>query len=97
MKVFTPQPQLADLWPWMAEVSPAFLYTTAIIDLLGGLGLVLPGLLNIKPALTFWAALGVVVLMVSAIVFHVSRGEAEDIGFNIVFGVFASFVCWGRR
>ena len=97
MKIFTPQSQLADLWPWMAEVSPAFLYTTAIIDLLGGLGLVLPGLLKIRPALTFFAALGVVALMVSAIVFHVSRGEAEGIGFNIVFGVFAGFVCWGRR
>src|SRR5688572_23451017 len=71
-KLFTPIPDLAKLIPWAGEVSPAFLYTIAVIDLLGGLGLVLPALTRIKPGLTVLAALGCALLQVCAIVFHFS-------------------------
>ena len=41
----------------MGQVSPSFLYMTAIVDALGGLGLLLPGLTRIQPRLTVLAAL----------------------------------------
>jgi hypothetical protein len=44
----------------------------------GGLGVLLPSLTRIKAQLTLLAALGCVVLMASAIVFHFSRGEAAN-------------------
>lgn len=36
-KVLTPIPELAAMMPWMGQVSPSFLYATALFDLLGGL------------------------------------------------------------
>lgn len=96
-KLATPVPDLAGKMPWMGQVSPAFLYTTALFDLLGGIGLVLPSLTRIKPGLTVLAALGCVGLMLAAILFHVSRGEAGNTPFNFVLVALCSFVAWGRR
>ncbi len=96
VKLAEPVSTVAAMWPWAGEVSPVFLKFTGLVDLAGGLGLILPALLNIKPKLTPIAAVGVVVLMVCASVFHVVRGEASSIGFNIVFGLIAAFIAWGR-
>ena len=95
-KLVTPIPQLAAKMPWMGQVSPALLYTTAIADLLGGLGVLLPSVTRIKPGLSVLAAWGCVVLMAAAIVFHVSRGEANKTPFNILLAVLALVVAWGR-
>jgi hypothetical protein len=95
-KLATPIPELAAKMPWMGEVQPGFLHTTALFDLLGGLGVVLPSLTRIKPGLTVLAALGCVALMLSAIVFHFSRGEAANTPFNF-FLALSLFVAWGRH
>jgi hypothetical protein len=95
-KVVTPIPELASKMPWMGQVSPAFLYVTAAFDLLGGLGVLLPSVTRVKPRLTVMAALGCVALMVCAIVFHVSRGEAANTPFNFVLVALSLFVAWGR-
>jgi len=96
-KLTTPVSELAAKMPWMGEVSPTFLYVTAVFDLLGGLGVLLPSLTRIKPGLTVLAAIGCVALMVSAIVFHVSRGEAAKTPFNLLLVALSLFVAWGRR
>ena len=96
-KLATPISELAAKIPWMGEVSPAFLYATAMFDLLGGLGVLLPSVTRIKPGLTVLAALGCVALMAGAIVFHVSRGEAANTPFNFLLVALSLFVAWGRR
>jgi|SRR6186713_2880838 hypothetical protein len=96
-KGLTPIPALAAMIPWAGQVSPAFLYTTAAFDLLGGLGVLLPSLTRIKPGLTVWAALGCVALQASAIVFHFSRGEAANTPFNFLLVALSLFVAWGRH
>jgi uncharacterized membrane protein YphA (DoxX/SURF4 family) len=96
-KLATPIPQLAAKMPWMGQVSPSFLYTTAVFDILGGLGVLLPSATRIKPGLTVLAALGCVALQASAIVFHVSRGEAANTPFNFLLVALSLFVAWGRR
>ena len=95
-KWFSPPEKLAAMWPWTAQISPTLVKLTGLVDLLCGLGLVLPALFRIRPQLTPVAALGVVLLMICASVFHVSRGEASLIGFNIVIAALAAFVAWGR-
>ena len=95
-KLVTPIATLAGMWPWAGEY-PTLLRLTGIFDLLGGIGIVLPALTRIKPELTVWAALGCAVLMVSAIGFHLSRGEGANTPFNIVVLALALFVFWGRR
>jgi uncharacterized membrane protein len=96
-KLVTPISELAAKMPWMGQVSPSFLYLTALFDLLGGLGLLLPSLTRIKPGLTVLAALGCVGLMLGAVIFHVSRGEGASTPFNFVMIALSLFVAWGRH
>lgn len=93
MKIFKPE----DLsFPWVKDNTNLVLIT-GIVDVLGGLGIALPTLLRIQPKLAIFAAYGIIVLMTAASVFHISRGEAKDIGFNIFMALLAVFVAWGRQ
>jgi len=83
MKLVTPVDQLAQIWPWVSQVPSQLLWGTAIVDLLGAVGIVLPKLFQIKPQLSRWTAYGILGLMLSAIIFHVVRDEMRVIGFNI--------------
>lgn len=95
MKLFQPADKLAEMWPWTAE-HPSLVKLTGILDLLAGIGLVLPALLRIQPKLTIYAAYGTIALMFIASIFHITRGEASQIGVNIFFAVFAILIAWGR-
>jgi hypothetical protein len=94
---FMPIEKVSAMMPWTGQVSSIMVRLLGVIDLLGAVGLILPAALNIKPQLTKWAAIGSVALMVCAIIFHVSRGEASVIGFNIFCIVLAIFIAWGRK
>lgn len=96
MKLFQPTEKLAQMWPWVAN-NAILVKFTGIVDLLGGLGIILPNILSIKPKITVFTAWAIVLLMFCASVFHISRGEASQIGINIVFGFMARFVAWGRK
>ena len=96
-KVATPVANLAAMIPWAGQVPAAFLYFTAVVDLAGGLGVLLPSLTRIEPRLTLLAALGCAALQTSAIVFHVFRGEAANTPFNFFLVALSVFVFWGRR
>lgn len=93
MKIYQPE-KLP--FPWVKDNANLVLFT-GIIDLLCGLGIVLPTLFRIKSKLTIFAAYGIIVLMTAASIFHVSRGEAKDIGFNIFMAIIAVFIVWGRE
>lgn len=96
-KIATPFETVAATFPWAGETGPGLLYASAVFDVLGGLGVLLPSLTRIAPRLTVLAALGVVVLMVSATVFHLARGEAADTPLNIALAAVALVVAWGRH
>jgi hypothetical protein len=83
-------------WPWIKE-NPNLVMVTGVLNLLAGIGLVFPYLLKIKPKLTYYAALGTILLMLGASIFHISRGEASDIGFPLFVAALAAFIAWGRR
>ncbi len=94
-KLFQPIEETAKMLPWALD-NPGLLKFTGIVDLLGGIGIVLPAALRIQPKLTVFAAYGTIALMIAASVFHISRGEASLIGMNIFFLVLAGFIAWGR-
>jgi hypothetical protein len=96
-KLLTPVPELAAMIPWAGQVPKAFLQAIGVIDLCGGIGILLPALIRIKPGLTVLAALGCALLQVCAIAFHVLRGEAARTPFNFVLVALSVFVLWGRR
>ena len=96
MKLFQPIDKLSTMWPWTAQIPVTYVNLTGIIDLLAALGLILPGLLRIKPRLTAIDSICIIILMICASIFHISRGEASVIGVNIVFAALAAFIAWGR-
>lgn len=67
-----------------------------VIEILGGLGLVLPGLLRIKQGLTPLAALGLAIIMLGAVVITVSSGQIGTAIFPSVIGLLCLFVAYGR-
>lgn len=96
MKLTMSVSRLAAIYPWTGQVPAGIVRSIGVVDALGGLGLVLPVLLRVKPVLTVWAAGGILLLMLCAIVFHVSRGEVSVIGFNVGVIVVAGMIVWGR-
>ncbi|PLK44452.1 DoxX family protein [Emticicia sp. TH156] len=96
LKLFQPIDQLAQMWPWTGD-NPTLTRVAGLVDLMGGLGIILPTALRIKPILTLYAAYGTILLMLAASAFHISRGESSQIGFNIFFAALAALVAWARR
>ncbi len=96
-KLVTPIPQLAGMIPWAGDVPPTLLYTVAVIDILGGLGVLLPSLTRIRPGLAVLAGLGCLALQLSAVLFHLFRGEATDTPFNFLLVAILIFIVWGRQ
>ena len=96
MKMFMPVDQLAAMWAWPGEVPLWFLRGIGLIDVAGGLGVLLPALLRIRPGLTLVACWCSLVLQICAIVFHVSRGEADHTPLNFILLFLLAFVIWGR-
>jgi hypothetical protein len=96
MKAFTPIGELAGSLPWVADVPAALVRIIGVSELAGALGLVLPAATRMKPRLTVLAAAGLVLVMVLASAFHISRGEAGALPVNLVLGGLAAFVAWGR-
>lgn len=73
-----------------------FVRFIGVAEVLGALGLILPGLLRIKPWLTPLAAAGLVVIMVGATVLHiVADGVAAGV-IPLLLGLLAAFVAYGR-
>lgn len=94
-KLLQPLEETAKMLPW-AKDNPNLLKFTGLVELLGAIGIILPAALRIQPKLTILAAYGIIALMISASVFHVSRGEASLIGMNVFFLLLAALVVWGR-
>lgn len=77
------------------QLSGTFLHFIGICEVLGGLGLVLPGLLRIKPGLTPLAAAGLVIIMIGATVITMMGGIVMAL-LPLVTGLLAAFVAYGR-
>ncbi len=68
-KLFQSIEELSKILPWAKE-HPILVKFTGVIDLLGGLGLILPSLLRIQPKLIIYAAYGTIALMVTSSIFQ---------------------------
>jgi uncharacterized membrane protein YphA (DoxX/SURF4 family) len=93
---FIVPPGLPAPMAWMYELSPGLHYFSGAAEILAGLGLVLPGLTRIQTRLTPLAALGLVLVMLGAAVWHFSRNEFPNIVMNLILAGLAGFVAYGR-
>lgn len=73
-----------------------FLRFLGVVEALGGLGLVLPGLLRIRPGLTPLAAIGLLIIMIGAAVITMSAGTVGPAIFPLIVGLLLAFVAYGR-
>jgi uncharacterized membrane protein YphA (DoxX/SURF4 family) len=95
-KAFQPLDALGQMIPWTLDIPLALVRFIGVSELLAGIGLIAPAITGIKPRLTILAAAGIILVMVSAIVFHLARGEYGYILFNLVLLAPAAFVAYGR-
>jgi len=68
-----------------------------IAELLAAVGLVLPGLTRIQPWLVSWAAGGIIIVMVSATLYHLVRGEVSSAVTTLILLAMAVFVAYMRH
>lgn len=79
-----------------AALPGLFLRFIGVAEVCGGLGLVLPWLVRIRPMLTPLAAAGLVVIMTGATVITLAGGPVGPAAVPLVAGVLAAFVAYGR-
>ena len=67
-----------------------------VAEMLGGLGLVLPGLMRIRQGLTPLAASGLVIIMAGALVITLRTGPAKFAMTPLILGILLAFIAYGR-
>ena len=73
-----------------------FVRFIGVAEVLGAIGLLLPGLLRIRPGLTPLAAGGLVIIMLGATVLTLVAGAVAVALISLVVGLLAAFVAYGR-
>jgi hypothetical protein len=86
--------QLAPMMGWVDTVPMPAVRLIGAVEILGVLGLILPPLTGVAPALAVAAAVGFVILQVLAAGLHLRRGEARVTGLNVVLIVLAAVAAW---
>jgi len=87
---------ITQLGGWVEDFSAGQVKTIGVLEVLAGIGLILPALTGILPVLTPIAAAGLVITMIGAIVVHVRRKEYSALGMNLLLLALSAFVAWGR-
>ncbi len=73
-----------------------FVRFIGVAEVLGAIGLILPGLLRIRPGLTPLAAAGLVIIMIGATVLTLAGGAVAPALIPLVVGLLSAFVAYGR-
>ena len=73
-----------------------FMRFIGVCEILGALGLILPGLLRIRTGLTPLAAAGLVIIMIGATIVNVVGGGVATALITLVIGLLAAFIAYCR-
>jgi uncharacterized membrane protein YphA (DoxX/SURF4 family) len=93
MKLVTPIEEMTK----EMQMPGAFLRFIGVVELLGGLGLILPGVFGVATFLTPLAALGLVIIMIGAVVISVAMMPLSPaMLIPVVVGLLLVFVAYGR-
>ena len=75
-----------------------FIRFIGVVEVAAALGLILPRLTRIMPFLTFWAACGLVLEMIVAIIITaIGFGVGPALLMPVIPGLLAAYVAYGRR
>jgi DoxX-like family len=92
VKLVTPIQPMAE----QSGVPAGLLLFVGVMEICGGVGLILPGLLGIRPQLMAIAAAGLVVIMIGAVTVTLRTGPALLALIPLATGLIAAFVAYGR-
>ena len=67
-----------------------------VAEVAAAIGLTLPGVARVKPWLVAWAAGGIMIVMISATIYHVMRNEISSAVVTFVLLIMATFVAYMR-
>lgn len=81
---------------WTEDFSQGAIRGIGALELAAAIGLILPGITGIAPALVPAAAIGVVLLQAGAAIVHIRRGEGQAVIGNVAIIAMALFIAWGR-
>ncbi len=95
MKLIVPIAMLTAQMP--LPLPGPFLHFIGVAEVTGAVGLILPGLLRIRPKLTPLAACGLVMIMIGATVVTLAGGEVVGALVPLVVGLLCAAVAYGRR
>ncbi|HEX6043860.1 MAG TPA: DoxX family protein [Pyrinomonadaceae bacterium] len=82
--------------PGQIALSGAFLKFIGLCELVGGFGLILPGIFKTKQYLIPLAALGLLIIMIGATVVVLTGGNVAVAVSNTVIALLLAFVAYGR-
>lgn len=96
MNVLNPIANLASRMEWGAFAPNTLVRILGLLEAAGALGLLLPALTRIWPVLTPVAAVGLSLMMTSAVSVHLTMCDFAGVGVCVVLFAAAIFVAWGR-
>ena len=97
-KLIIPADKLMEMGSPNQVVLPAlFIKFIGLVEVLGGLGLVLPGLLRIKKGLTPLAAIGLTIVMIGAVIITIAGDGIKLAITPFIVLLLCVFVAYGRR
>ena len=92
--LLAPPPDIAQ--QMLASLPRWFWVFLGVAEVLAAIGLTVPGLTRIQPWLVSWAAVGIMIVMVSATVYHIARGEISSAIVTLLLLAMATFVAYAR-
>ena len=96
-KLVLPKRKIAAFGPssaWTEDWSAGAIKAIGAFEVLGGIGLVLPTVLDVAPVLVPLAAVGLMVVMVGAAIVRFRRAEFKLMVVDLVYLVLLAFVLW---
>ena len=92
-----PPTELKPEMAYIRDLPTGLRYFIGVVEILGGLGVLLPPFINVlPPILTPIAAAGLGVVMILAAIYHIPRRETSTIPLNVIVAAIALFVAYGR-
>lgn len=96
VKLTMPYEKYAAKLHWPEDFTPGKVRFMGVVEVLGGIGLVLPGLVGVAPVLVPIAASCMALYMAGAITERIRRGEYKELLGDLLFLAAMTFVAWGR-
>ena len=96
VKLTMPHEKYAAKLGWPEDFTPGNVRFMGVVEVLGGIGLVLPGLVGVAPVLVPVAASCRARDMSGAITERIRRGEYKELVGDLVFLAAMVFIAWGR-